>query len=246
MKKTLVLCTHNRPIHPQTVQALNALRRAGAALIDHSDAPTDVTLARNLGLSAVCEHLDRMPARDVVLLVDYDMVFSVEDAQALADHARAECYAASAMYVTAAGALAAYRLEAPGERPRWLTGLGLLAIPSCSLLALRAESETFAAPGGEKFGFTQSGVDSGQYLSEDFTLCKRLGGVDLLPVAIGHVKPLAVYPDDDTVAAVREGRALSAEMRGRWRGDFMPPALSELTGVTEAEYAALVCKPLDN
>jgi hypothetical protein len=238
MQKTIALCTHNRPIHSQTNQALHAIRRAGAALIDHADAPTDVTLGRNLGLSAACAQLDRMPGRDLVLLVDDDIVFTLADAQALADHARATGWPASAMYSTRSGELAASEwgnYGAVGARPLWLTGLGLIAIPAAKLLALRSASECFDE--GDKYGFTRSGVDGGQYLSEDFTLCKRLGGVHLLPVPVGHVKTIAIYPNDETVKAIREGRAPSTVAGGRWRAAFLRPVRSELTGLTDAEYS---------
>lgn len=213
MNKTLILCTHNRPIHSQTVMSITALNRAGAAFIDHSDAPTDVTLGRNLGLSSVCEHLEDMPERDVVLLVDDDMVFTIDDAQALADHARASGYAASAMYATTLGALAACRIHTPPSlRQRWVTGLGLLAIPASNLLALRDTVSEFEFLGGTKYGFTQSAVDSGHFFSEDFTLCKRLGGVHVLPIPIGHMKQIAIYPDEETIACIRDSRPLTTDI----------------------------------
>jgi hypothetical protein len=208
MNKTIILCTHNRPIHAQTVISIRALNQAGAALIDHADAPTDVTLGRNLGLSAVCDNLDRMPAIDTVLMVDDDMVFTIDDAGRLVEHTRLHRVAASAMYATTAGALAACRLD----NGQWMTGLGLLAIPADLLLALRGRSQPFEFFEETRYAFTSSGACGGHYLSEDFMLCKNLGGVDLLPIPVGHMKQAALYPDDETVAAIREGRRLTTEL----------------------------------
>jgi hypothetical protein len=210
MNKTIILCTHNRPIHAQTVISIRALNHAGAAFIDHAEAPTDVTLGRNLGLSAVCDNLDQMPDRDTVLLVDDDMVFTIDDAERLVQHARTHGVAASAMYATTLGALAACRLRNPAGR--WLTGLGLLAIPAGLLLLLREQSPAFEFLGADRYAFTSSAAVDGHYLSEDFMLCKNLGGVDLRPIPVGHMKQIALYPDDETVAAIREGRRLTTEI----------------------------------
>jgi hypothetical protein len=59
---------------------------------------------------------------------------------------------------------------------------------------------------------------------------------------VGHVKQCVIFPSDDAVAAVRQGQARAATVIGRWRGAFLPPAESELTGVTEAEFAALATR----
>lgn len=208
MKKTVIIVSHNRPIADLTLRALNELSASGA-LFFRQQGTTDVTLARNLALSGTCRHLRADPPRDTVLMIDDDMVFTVEQAQELVDYSRANRVAASAMYATAESTLAAFRLQTPdGEVQRWVTGLGMLAIPAAALLELEQRSEPFVTLGRTNYGFTMSLATGGQYWSEDFTLCRRLGGVHLLPIAVGHLKMWPLYPDDHTVESIRIGRAL--------------------------------------
>lgn len=208
MKNTVIIVSHNRPIADLTLQAIKELAGAGALFL-RQQGTTDVTLARNLALSGTCIQLRADPSRDTVLMVDDDMVFTVEQAQELVDYSRGFCVAASAMYATAQTTLAATRLQTPaGKVQRWVTGLGLLAIPALALLELEQRSEPFITSGRTNYGFTWSMASGGQYWSEDFTLCRRLGGVHLLPLAVGHLKMWPLYPDDHTVESIRTGRAL--------------------------------------
>ncbi len=235
MKRTLLVCSHNRPIQAETKKAIGALCNAGAALLDHSGAPSDVTLARNLALSAACDHLRSMPDRDVVLMVDDDMIFSLTDAEELADHARSHKVPASAMYATTMGTLAACRLyTAPGERQRWVVGLGLLAIPAAALLELEQRSEPFDFMSTERRGFTWSHAAHRAYWSEDFTLCRRLGGVHLLPIGIGHMKTIPIYPDADTIERIRTDRPLPTELDAHVLANIPDPTMAELAALHSA------------
>jgi len=151
-------------------------------------------------------------------MVDDDMLFTVEQAQELIDHARTTGVPASAMYATTAGTLAATRAKVadPSERPRWYTGLGLMAVPAWRLLELALRSERFKIwDDREHIGFTWSKAEGGEYWSEDYTLCKRFGGVHLLPIGVGHLKTIPIYPDETTITAIREGRRLLAEPNPR-------------------------------
>jgi hypothetical protein len=217
MKKTIVLCTTNRNIHEQTRQCLYALIRAGAGYME-TNGCADVTLARNIALSAVYE-ATREPLvrekRDMLLMVDDDMIFDVATAQAVVDSARATGVAASAMYATTAATLAACRLTLvladgdPGYEQLWMTGLGLIAIPLSRLEELAVRSPRFKF-GAEKeyVAFTSSTCENGAWFSEDFTLCKELGGVHLLPVCAGHMKTIPLWPDETTVHRIRTGQRL--------------------------------------
>lgn len=201
----MVLCTHNRPIDRETRQSIAALEHAGAYFVDHAGAPSDVTLARNLGLSAVCRGLRGFPGRfDLVVLVDDDMVFKLDDVERLRDAAHETNFAASAMYANEAGELCAV----PLSNGRWATGLGLLAVPAWLIEKLALFSESFTFQSDTCWGFTESKCDGGRYWSEDFSLCRRLGGVLLLPLPIGHRKTVTVYPNVETVDRVRLHRGL--------------------------------------
>lgn len=212
MNKTILVTSHARPIHEATITSIRPLCARGAMFLTQRNA-TDVALARNLALSGVCAALDEDPTRDVVLMVDDDMVFFEEAAAALVEHARSTGVAASGMYATTMGTLAATRLQTPaGERQLWVTGLGLLAIPAALLLRLRGESEPFMFLEKKNYGFTWSAAGGGNYWSEDYTLCRRLGGVHLLPIPIGHMKMIDLWPDEETVAHIREGRMLPGDL----------------------------------
>jgi hypothetical protein len=216
MHRTIIIMSHNRPIQYATQEALAALRAAGALLLTQSGT-TDVTLARNLALSGVCDRLRaanrRSTERDTVLMVDDDMVFTLDDAQRLVDYARSTGMPASAAYATHMSTLAATRLKTdPSAVQLWVTGLGFLAIPAAKLLELEQRSEVFTTMQETRRGFTWSIADGGNYWSEDFTLCRRLGGVHLLPIPVGHVKPWPLYPDDETLECIREGRRLPGEL----------------------------------
>lgn len=208
MQKTLILCSHSRPIQERTLQSVSDCVARGAAFLTQAGI-TDVTLARNLALSGA---LRASADQDVILMVDDDMVFTADDAEQLVTHARETNVAASAMYGTTMGTLAATRLKTASGAQRWATGLGLLAIPVALLTELAARSAQFDFEGSKSWGFTWSLASGGNYWSEDFTLCRRLGGVHLLPIAVGHLKTIPIYPDDETVACVRDGRRLRGDL----------------------------------
>jgi len=224
MNRTIVVLSHNRPIQDATRECLGALTRAGAAYLTHYGT-ADVALARCYALSEACnalrmfnEQVAGITPRDTILMVDDDMLFSIDQAQALVDRSRETGVAASAMYATTMATVAAARIAGTD---RWLTGLGLLAIPAGALLELERDSESFAVKDKRYTQFTWSKVDRGAWFSEDFTLCQRLGGVYLLPIAVGHLKVLPIYPDDETIAAIRENRPIV--------GDANPEQLKHIT-----------------
>lgn len=222
MKKTILVVSHNRPIQDRTLELLASFTRMGVPQVTQKGC-ADVALARCMALSGACnalrnlnqqiseksittrdQHFGREPF-DTVLMVDDDMLFTPEQAQELVTSTRETGVPASAMYATTEGRLAAGKL--PGM-DRWLTGLGLLAIPAAALLALEADSPPFPLSNGIFKAFTSSSCHDGKWFSEDFELCLRLGGVHLLPMAVGHLKTIPIYPDDTTVEKIRAGVAL--------------------------------------
>lgn len=211
-----------------TRKAIVALMEAGALYIDQCGS-ADVSLARNIALSGACKALrsSAQGPRDVVLMVDDDMLFTVTDAEDLAEHARRTNVAASAMYATTLGTLAATRLQTPeGEPQRWAAGLGLLAIPGPLLLELQDRSEAFEFMNEPHHGFTWSHAANGNYWSEDYTLCRRLGGVHLLPIAVGHIKLVPLYPDEETIACIRDGRRLVGDLDSKVLSRIADPVMA--------------------
>jgi hypothetical protein len=234
VKNTIVVVSTNHEMQRVTRERIGQLRRAGAQYVEQVGC-SDVALARCLSLTGACnalrllnqpdnlESFDRAPF-DMILMVDDDMQFDVDQAQELVNHARAHVVPASAAYATLNGTLAASPIdEGLHARQLWKVGLGLVAIPATLLLALEQRSPRFELQNGIFSGFTSSAARAdGQWWSEDFTLSERLGGVHLLPIAVGHLKTIPIFPDEETINSIRNGvplpKRLSAEELDRIEG----------------------------
>lgn len=204
MKKTVVVVSSNREWEPQTRASVQAMREAGAKLL-HETGSSSVTFARNRALSLTCEHLrGALSDRDVVLMVDDDMEISLDSAQHVVDVARRSGVGASAAYATAVSTLAGCRWKAhPG---RWLAGCGCLAIPVPLLLELESQSEVFAVDRKSYRAFTWDQALEGEWVGEDYRLCMRLGGVQMLPIGVGHIKKWPLWPDAETLQRIADLR----------------------------------------
>lgn len=216
MKKTLMVISTNRGLHPETLEAVRACRNAGARLVQQHGA-SDVSLARNHALSMAKRALELDEGKDIdaILMIDDDMVFTLNDAQRLVDRIRETGAPASATYVQVGGALAASRMTPwctveEGEQPQpmrpgsWHVGLGFVAFGAGALLELAADSNEFNLRGETCWEFTRSRAVAGDYISEDYCLSRRLGGVELLPLEVGHLKMTAIYPHENLLARVAE------------------------------------------
>jgi hypothetical protein len=207
MKNTLVVMSSNREVERQTRATLQNLANQGAMLLMETGS-SDVAFARCRALTWACEKLREYPDRDMVLMLDDDMEVPFETAQALTDKARELGRPCSAAYATLTANLAAARwAEHPGL---WLVGLGCVAIPRALLLELEARSASFEVSGKAYRAFTWSGPDQGGWVAEDFRLSINLGGVHLCPLAVGHIKKGALWPDDETIDRLTKGQPLSS------------------------------------
>lgn len=205
MKNTIVVMSSNREVERQTKNALQNLANLGAMLLMETGS-SDVAFARCRALSWACDMLREHPDRDIVLMLDDDMDVPVETAQALADQARERGRACSAVYATLTAKVAASRwADHPGL---WLVGLGCVAIPRALLLALEERSESFEVSGRFYSAFTWSGPENGGWVAEDYRLSINLGGVHLCPLAVGHIKKGALWPDDETLEQLAHGSPL--------------------------------------
>ena len=218
MNRTIVAISYNRSMQEATRSTLGEFIRAGAKLVQQTGS-ADVSLARNQALTLAIRALATLnrelsPAEhfDTVLMIDDDIACSLADAQELVTHARVAGVPASAMYSTIDAKLAGTRLfTPPGERSRWVVGLGLLAIPAPVLIKLAKASVKFDLKGEDQIEFTWSGTIRGKWHSEDYTFCRRLGGVHLLPIPVAHMKTIPIYPHEESVACIRENRRLPGE-----------------------------------
>jgi hypothetical protein len=215
MKKTLVVCSSNRGMQERTRRSVQALQAEGA-LFSLQEGTADVAFARNQALSWTCELLRSSAtqlesgSRDLVLMVDDDMVFSVEAVGTLAEYARKTGHPASAVYCSKGGYITAARMDQPFPDGvlRWRVGLGLLAIPARLLLELERDARKFQHLGKELTEFCFTGVRGHEWIAEDYCLCERLGGVALLPVEAGHLKTVMLLPEQGTLDRIARGEAL--------------------------------------
>ncbi len=205
MKSTIVLMSSNREVAELTKKLVTQMQRAGAFFLKENGS-SDVTLARNRALSMCCETLRNFPERDVVLMLDDDMVMDLDVAQQLVSAARSTGEPTSGAYATATSMLAGCRWKKTPSR--WLVGLGCLALPSARLLELEQRSESFKISDRMYSEFTWSSAEEGEWFSEDYRLSMNLGGVVLLPVAVGHVKKGTIWPDDVTLERIAKEEPL--------------------------------------
>lgn len=201
-KNVALVCATNRPMAPEARASIDRLRDLGVAYLEQRGF-TDVALARNVSLTRAVGLI----GQEYVLMVDDDIVFTPDQAEELlsAVHPANPC---SGVYVMPDGYIAAI----PTHRAnRWLTGLGFFGVRRSQLADLARRSELCRLRPGDFIAFTWSGPGShggqlGQWLSEDFRLCARLGGVSLLPIGVGHVKSRVLMPDADTLEHVARGQ----------------------------------------
>lgn len=212
MKNTVALISTNRGIFDKTQTCLDLLSAEGLPNVLVQKGSPCVALARNLALHSACEYLRAHEETDTVLMIDDDMLFSPNEAHAVTDRARLTGVATSAMYATLLTTIAGVRMgkDKSGE-DRWLTGLGFIAIPRELLLWLESQSELFHYYKQPFREFTWACADSGVWMAEDLRLTQRLGGVHLLPVVVGHLKTIPIYPDPLMVELIKNGEKLGAE-----------------------------------
>jgi hypothetical protein len=193
MKQLLIVMASNRPLpNEELFRSLASFTARGTSIIRRMGV-TDVALARNISLT-LAHNVLQQGQHNMVLMLDDDMVFTDDHVIEVLKQAYESGRPTSACYVMAGGQLVAKRKDG-----KWLTGLGFLAIPAKVLLKLADSSETFRCPIDEArdlnvIKFTESRIVKGEWQGEDYTLCERLGGVNLARVGVGHMKQQVIMP----------------------------------------------------
>jgi hypothetical protein len=226
MRNTIIVMSSNREIETATKKTLQNLTDLGAMVLLETGS-ADVAFARCRALSWACEKLREYPERDIILMLDDDMDVPAETAQALVDRARELGRACSAVYATLTARVAAARW--PDHAGLWLVGLGCVAIPRTLLLDLEERSESFDMNGRVYSAFTWTGPENGHWVGEDFRLSKNLGGVHLCPLAVGHIKKGALWPDDETLVQLARSahEAAPPSLTGTAAGAATPKEIRE-------------------
>ena len=228
MDRTLIVCPSHRGVELQTQKCLVECQQHGARLVSLSGI-ADVALARNEALTLA---LGRQENADICLLIDDDMVFQLSAVRKLVSLARQTGGVWSGAYATIDGKLAATRFDWDGKRNDglWMVGLGFCAVPFQKLQTLAAELGVVTGPQGKLIvPFCQSGVvvpehdKIPRWCSEDYWLCRALGGVRLAPyVAAGHLKTVPLWPDEPTLERLAKSQPLS------WEPEPLPEPEPEL------------------
>lgn len=209
MKDVLICVLSRAGISETTRQCLVPLVKEGAELMTLSGC-SDVSYGRSTLLSRAVD-----AGRPQLLLVDDDMVFRFQDASHIIGHSRDHGGTpVSAVYATAGGRLAAVRNWDSG-RP-WLTGLGFFTV---GLSHMQKCQKALGLPtvwsmhDGHITAWCESWADpeNNRWVNEDLDFCLKLGGVDLLPIGVGHLKTIPLYPDAETLQTIESGGELPKE-----------------------------------
>lgn len=169
------------------------LERLGASRMGLTGC-SDVALARNQLMTAALQRAE--PERTVFLLVDDDITFTQAQGELICADALETEYPVSGVYVVSPTSLA----HTPLEANRWLCGMGFMAIRRDLLQAYADRiGSVQTALSGEIWPFCQSRERDGRWVSEDYWFSHEMGGVELIKIAVSHLKLVPLAPDERTV-----------------------------------------------
>lgn len=212
MKEVLVVCSSNRAVEYETTVLLSSLLSLGAGYAEQRNS-ADVCFARNYALTIVLEVLKKGDRKfDTVFMLDDDMYCDTDTVKKLVDASQHHKTACSGQYISSKGKAVAKLWPAGSSAvksvlPRYLTGIGCLAIPANMVLELAEKSEQYCYddddPNKLVTEFTWSGGDISpfgtgrrEWVGEDYRLCMRLGGVILCPYKVAHIKKQLMIPKE--------------------------------------------------
>lgn len=186
-------------IESLTRRCIDSVCELGAGRLELTGC-ADVALARNLLMTKA---LESAPAEvTVFLLVDDDMSFSRAQAELVVGECLERERPVSAIYATNSAAMAHTR-RSDGT---WLSGLGFMAVQRAHLVRMAEALGTVSAINGNAIHpFCQSAARAHAWFSEDYWFCDLMGGVDLLPMAVAHLKKIPLTADAHTIDRVLSG-----------------------------------------
>lgn len=198
MQKTLIVIVSHRTICQETSDSVAALKCPSVLIVrglpDQSKARS-MAFDQALRATAVGE----ATRIDTILALDDDMVVEPKGIQTLVDHSRETQHCCSAVAINAEGKLCARPLPqlvlVPGNPTLWLTGLACMAIPRTRMAKIQERLPITA--GIHEWCRTGSHPDfPDEWVPNDFWFCHHWGGVLLLPVGVGHLKQMTMWPDE--------------------------------------------------
>lgn len=190
-----------------------SIDRLGGATVLRQVECSDVSQARSSLYTRVVRQC--RASHDVMLCVDDDIAFSLATAERVVRRCVETGHPVSAVY-GCLGQIAASRpkpalLDENGQK-LWLTGLGFTAVPMRALVALAKQLELVIMMDGTAYPFSTSGPfvwdAEPQWYADDYSFCRRLGGVILEPVEVAHIKMAGMLPDEETLRRIASGEML--------------------------------------
>jgi len=158
----------------------------------------DIALGRNMDIT---RGLERALAEgiEVMLLIDDDMVFSVEQVQAICAQAKDSDHPVSGIYCMKNRELAIWQIE---DTNLFLGGLGFMAV-SVKLLDEKAKTvPQFKWKDLTAHAWTVAGPRDGVWVQEDRYFCEVFGGVYVAPIIVGHIKHVPMAPSRDAIERI--------------------------------------------
>lgn len=186
-------------IEPLTRRCIDSVCELGAGRLELAGC-SDVALARNMLMTRALESAPDDVT--VFLLADDDMSFSRAQAELVVGECLERERPVSAIYATNSAAMAHTR------RPdgTWLSGLGFMAVQRAHLQRVaEAMGTVVGINGAALYPFCQCGPKGKGWFSEDYWFSDLMGGVDLLPMAVAHLKKIPLTADAHTIDRVLSG-----------------------------------------
>lgn len=189
----LVVQTLYRTVDVRCQMCTEKLQQAGYKVAKVAG-DADITASMNYTLTMALKNIGD---NRILVLIDDDMVFKVEDVDNLVSFARESAEPVAGVAVNHDG-----RVIGTERLPNGLalTGTAFFAIKFSRLESFTSECRVYPYPKGDfahvEFTWSSSG------LSPDFRLCRRLGGARIVPIPVGHLKPVVLYPTEAQVAEV--------------------------------------------
>lgn len=200
MQRTLITVpTHRGITHQETKESIRQLCLRGAELLVGNDI-SDIAGGRSWLLSTALRKAEA-ESTDVIMMVDDDITFAPRQAEILVEATRKSGVPSSGVYPSKEGNLTAMRW-----RPfRWLCGLGFAAITTQRLRQLADALQPVKYRKDEMvwpFCESHACYELGMWLSEDYDLCAKLGGFELLAIPVGHMKVIPLTANEADVERI--------------------------------------------
>lgn len=205
MDRVLIVVVTHRGLSDETAEAIADLKCPSIIKVKGM---SNLPKARSLAFDQALQASEGTPI-DTILAIDDDMLFKAKDVVDLVEHSRTTGELCTGIALASDGKLCARPVKqmvlVPGAPLRWMTGIFCMAIPRIRLARV---APTLPVVGGIR-EWCQTGnhpAFPNEWFPEDFWFCHHFGGVVLLPIPIGHLKPMPIWPDERMLREIMQYR----------------------------------------